>query len=83
METNGTLQGVVARKKVTLVLLFSSDTQCLLLGSPKVIDSLMLSTGFTISEHSETLIFDVLKVEWSVVVSAAPSSVTSNKVRLH
>ncbi|CAM8986069.1 unnamed protein product [Rhodiola kirilowii] len=30
-------------------------------------------------KHSETLIFDVLKVEWSVVVSAAPSSVTSNK----
>uniref|UniRef100_A0A7N1A1X9 Acyl-CoA-binding domain-containing protein n=2 Tax=Kalanchoe fedtschenkoi TaxID=63787 RepID=A0A7N1A1X9_KALFE len=30
-------------------------------------------------KHLETLIFDVLKVEWSVVVSAAPSSVTANK----
>lgn len=29
--------------------------------------------------HAETLVFDVLKVEWSVVVASPPSSITSNK----
>ncbi|WCJ23535.1 Galactose oxidase/kelch repeat superfamily protein [Euphorbia peplus] len=29
--------------------------------------------------HSETLIFDVLKAEWSVAFAASPSSVTGNK----
>ncbi|KAG2727198.1 hypothetical protein I3843_01G142900 [Carya illinoinensis] len=29
--------------------------------------------------HSETLIFDVLKVEWSVAVTSLPSSLTTNK----
>ncbi|KAA8548505.1 hypothetical protein F0562_000228 [Nyssa sinensis] len=29
--------------------------------------------------HSETLIFDVLKLEWSVAVKSPPSSITSNK----
>ncbi|KAL5701106.1 hypothetical protein ACHQM5_026481 [Ranunculus cassubicifolius] len=29
--------------------------------------------------HTETLVFDVLKVEWSVVVSSPPSSITTHK----
>ncbi|XP_068660068.1 acyl-CoA-binding domain-containing protein 6-like [Aristolochia californica] len=29
--------------------------------------------------HSETLVFDVLKVEWSMAVTSSPSSVTTNK----
>ncbi|XP_037496326.1 acyl-CoA-binding domain-containing protein 5 isoform X2 [Jatropha curcas] len=29
--------------------------------------------------HSETLIFDILKVEWSVAFASSPSSITSNK----
>ncbi|KAF9596135.1 hypothetical protein IFM89_007188 [Coptis chinensis] len=29
--------------------------------------------------HVETLVFDVLKVEWSVVVASPPSSITTNK----
>ncbi|KAF9605346.1 hypothetical protein IFM89_016481 [Coptis chinensis] len=29
--------------------------------------------------HMETLVFDVLKVEWSVVVASPPSSITTNK----
>lgn len=29
--------------------------------------------------HSETLVFDVLKVEWAVAVPSSPSSVTANK----
>lgn len=31
--------------------------------------------------HADTLIFDVLKLEWSVAVISPPSSVTTNKVR--
>lgn len=30
--------------------------------------------------HVETLVFDVLKVEWSVAVASLPSSITTNKV---
>lgn len=30
--------------------------------------------------HAETLIFDVLKVEWSLAVASLPSSITTNKV---
>ncbi|CAK7333091.1 unnamed protein product [Dovyalis caffra] len=30
--------------------------------------------------HSETLIFDILKVEWSVAFASTPSSITTNKV---
>lgn len=29
--------------------------------------------------HAETLIFDVLKVEWSLAISSPPSSITANK----
>ncbi|XP_043811122.1 acyl-CoA-binding domain-containing protein 6 isoform X2 [Manihot esculenta] len=29
--------------------------------------------------HSETLVFDILKVEWSVAFAASPSSITTNK----
>ncbi|OVA12026.1 hypothetical protein BVC80_8993g29 [Macleaya cordata] len=29
--------------------------------------------------HAETLVFDVLKLEWSVAVASSPSSITSNK----
>lgn len=29
--------------------------------------------------HSETLVFDVLKVEWTIAVPSSPSSVTANK----
>ncbi|CAA3029094.1 acyl- -binding domain-containing 4 [Olea europaea subsp. europaea] len=29
--------------------------------------------------HAETLIFDVLKLEWSVAVASPPSSMTTNK----
>lgn len=30
--------------------------------------------------HTDTLIFDILKLEWSVAVTSPPSSVTTNKV---
>ncbi|GLU08345.1 hypothetical protein SLE2022_252630 [Rubroshorea leprosula] len=29
--------------------------------------------------HAETLIFDIVKVEWSLVISSPPSSITANK----
>lgn len=31
--------------------------------------------------HLETLVFDVVKIEWSVATASPPSSITSNKVR--
>lgn len=30
--------------------------------------------------RGETLVFDILKVEWSVAVASLPSSITTNKV---
>ena len=31
--------------------------------------------------HAETVILDILKLEWSVAVASPPSSITTNKVR--
>jgi len=30
--------------------------------------------------HGETLIFDIVKNEWSVAITSPPSSITTNKV---
>lgn len=35
---------------------------------------------FNLGHHAETLIFDVLNVEWTVAVPPSPSSVIANKV---
>jgi hypothetical protein len=34
------------------------------------------------SGHGETLIFDIVKNEWSVTITSPPSSITTNKVCL-
>ncbi|KAM4084678.1 hypothetical protein ACB094_08G151100 [Castanea mollissima] len=36
-------------------------------------------SGSRKKRHVETLVFDVLKIEWSVAVASLPSSITTNK----
>ncbi|KAM7276860.1 hypothetical protein ACFE04_018726 [Oxalis oulophora] len=38
-----------------------------------------ITKGWFLWRHLETLIFDLLKVEWSVAIVSPPSSITSNK----